>query len=295
MTSVLIPSGDTSRCAAVACRAAPRGLRAPPSTAGDAAVATATAPSCEGGPGALGLAITRVERLANLTRHRQAGDCPCSSSRRWAGRRYFRSRRTASSIRTAGRVGRTCRCRRGGRAFCCAACRTHASMDSAPFYAARVRRTACRAPALDRHVIVIPGPSACNRAPCSYWQGHMSSTEDCSLCSAMANYPSFCADIDAVQNGCMDSSLSHGHAAWGYHSGRTLVSVVTANPGIVGRGGSGRVAQGPSGGSTARTSNAAITTAPAIVLVRIVLIGCSRLYSDSSVVPPTESPNIACC
>jgi hypothetical protein len=110
-----------------------------------------------------------------------------------------------------------------------------------------------------------------------------------------SNYPSFGADIDAVQNGCMDSSLSHGHAAWGYHSGRTLVSVVTANPGTVGRGGSGRVAQGPSGGRVARTSNAAITTAPAIVLVRIVLIGCSRLYSDSSVVPATESPNIACC
>ena len=104
-----------------------------------------------------------------------------------------------------------------------------------------------------------------------------------------------CADVDAVQNGCMDSSLSHGHAAWRYHSGRTLVSVVTADPGIVGRGRIGRVAQGPSGSRvTARNSNAAITTAPAIVLVPIVLIGCSRLYSDSSV-PATESPNIACC
>ena len=105
-----------------------------------------------------------------------------------------------------------------------------------------------------------------------------------------------CADVDAVQNGCMDSSLSHGHAAWGSHSGRTLVSVVTVNPGIVGRGHIGRVAQGPSGVRvTARSSNAAITTAPAIVLVRIVLIGCSRLYSDSSVRPCDRVHEHRCC
>src|SRR5205814_2970726 len=69
-----VRSGDAPWSCTFTCGAAPRDSRAPPSSAGAATIPTATAASCESRPVALGLAVSRVERLANGSRHRETGD-----------------------------------------------------------------------------------------------------------------------------------------------------------------------------------------------------------------------------
>ena len=69
-----IRSDHAPRRCAVTYGAAPRGARATPSIAGASAVPATSAPSCDNGQVALGLAVTCVERLANGTRHGEARD-----------------------------------------------------------------------------------------------------------------------------------------------------------------------------------------------------------------------------
>src|SRR5207249_4307577 len=75
MMSVLISVlSGAPRADPVTCRAAPRGPRTPASTAGVATVPTSTAAPSESGPVALGVAVTRMGRLANGRRDREARD-----------------------------------------------------------------------------------------------------------------------------------------------------------------------------------------------------------------------------
>jgi putative transposase len=67
-------SRSAPRLDPVTCRAAPRGPRTPASTAGTATVPTSTAAPGESGPVALGVAVTRVGRLAIGRRDREAGN-----------------------------------------------------------------------------------------------------------------------------------------------------------------------------------------------------------------------------
>src|SRR5262245_32012832 len=75
-------SGDAPRSGAITCRSAPRNSRVASSTAGAPPVPTATAPSGESRPVALGIAVTSVDWLANRARHRETGDRYCLASTR---------------------------------------------------------------------------------------------------------------------------------------------------------------------------------------------------------------------